>query len=309
MKRVAALDLGTNSFLCLIVEGDSTGIKKIIYDSVQVVRLGQDINKTQMFHPDALKRMDLCLEKFKVIIDKHKVDQILAMATSAARDAKNKNDFFEICKKHKVPVSIVSGADEARITYQGATAHIGKAQQSSQKTLIVDIGGGSTELVLGQGDQILFSQSLNIGCVRLTEQMISQQPVSDVEHAKVLNKIERELDPALQEIKKTNLQEIVAVAGTPTTLAAAEIGQFDPNLVEGYILSLKKLDDWVIKLKTSSASEKTSKFNIETGRADIIYVGALILWTIVQKLGLPSLKVSTKGVRYGVAVEMLKTER
>ncbi|MEK6773036.1 MAG: Ppx/GppA family phosphatase [Bdellovibrionota bacterium] len=306
MKRVAALDLGTNSFLCLIVEGDSTGIKKIIHDSAQVVRLGQDINKTKMFHPEALKRMDLCLEKFKSIIDKYQVDQVLAMATSAARDAKNKNDFFEVCKKHKIPVNIISGADEARITYQGATANIGEGQQTTEKILIVDIGGGSTELILGQGDQILFSQSLNIGCVRLTEQMISQQPVSNVEHVKILNKIENELDSALQEIKKMKLDKIIAVAGTPTALVAAQIGQFDPNQVEGHVFSVKDLNDWVMKLKTSSTSEKISKFKIESGRADIIYIGALILWTIVQKLDLPSLKVSIKGVRYGVAVEMLR---
>ncbi len=120
--KVAALDLGTNTFLCLIAEGSRNGISKVHKDLAQVVRLGQGVDKTGEFHPDALVRARQCLSEFKKEIDKHNVDRILAMATSAARDAKNGQELFRIGEDLGIPIEIIPGEDEARITYQGATA-------------------------------------------------------------------------------------------------------------------------------------------------------------------------------------------
>lgn len=308
MKRVAALDLGTNSFLCLIAEGDRTGIKKILSDNLKIVRLGENINQTQVFTAAALQRADDCLTEFKKIIDKFQVDEVLAMATSAARDALNQEEFFYICKKHNIPTRIISGQDEARITFQGTTALIDSKKADSRKKLVIDIGGGSTELILGKETDILYSQSLNIGGVRLTETEITSQPVSEEEQNRLIKRIEGELKTAIREIKKQGVDVVIAVAGTPTALAAAEIGQFEVEKIDGYQFSIDKINKWVERLKTSSVQDKIDKLKIAPGRADIIYVGAVILATIIKNLNLTSLEVSTKGVRYGIALELFKRE-
>ncbi len=308
MQRIAALDLGTNTFLCLIAEGDKSGLKKILHDSAKVIRLGQDVNKNKFFHPDALNRADQCLREFKNIIDSFAVSKILAMATSAARDVKNQEQFFSICKKYNIPVKIISGDDEARITYCGATAKLGLQNSATEENcLVVDIGGGSTELILGKSQNILHAQSLNIGCVRLTEELVPQQPVTDQDHQFLADRIESELKPVLEKIRSHSVQKIIAVAGTPTALAASMLGHFEPESVDGFILKTEVLQSWVERLKATSVEEKISQFNIEAGRADVIYVGALILWSIARCLALPSVQVSIKGVRYGVALELLES--
>ncbi len=306
MKRIAALDLGTNSFLCLVAEGDKSGIKKVLSDNLKIVRLGENINKTQMFSAAALQRADECLAEFKKIIDQFQVDEILAMATSAARDALNKEEFFQICMKHNIPTEIISGEDEARITFQGTTALIDAKKTDPRKKLIIDIGGGSTELILGKNSDILYSQSMNIGGVRLTESKITAQPVSDEEHCNLVKYIEHESQNAIREIKKHGIDVAIAVAGTPTALAVAEIGKFDVEKIDGYQFSADSVNKWVEKLKTSSVKDKVEKLQIAPGRADIIYVGSVILSTLIKNLNLPYLEVSTKGVRYGIALELFK---
>lgn len=299
--KVAALDLGTNTFLCLIAEGDKNGITKIHKDLSQVVRLGQDIDKTGQFHPEALQRARVCLTAFKKEVDAQKVDLVLAMATSAARDAKNGQELFKIGDDLNIPIKIIPGEDEARITYQGATVGVDKTKH----TLVVDIGGGSTELILGQGDAILFGESVNIGGVRLTEKFITQQPVLDSEKKKLQHYISEQLKDTLEVLKSKAVDQIIAVAGTPTSLVAIEIGGFVESKVDGYFLSKERLSFWVDEFSKTTVEEKKQKYQLG-GRADIIFVGTSILLAVLEALGLPGITVSTKGVRYGVALEMLR---
>lgn len=301
--KVAALDLGTNTFLCLIAEGDAqNGITQVHKDLMQVVRLGQDIDKTKRLHPEALKRARTCLEEFKKEIDANQVDKILAMATSAARDAENGEELFKIGKELNIPIEIIPGEDEARITYQGATA--GRA--SDGKTiLVVDVGGGSTEFILGKGNQILFGESLNIGGVRLTEKYVTAQPISPQEKALVNDHIKRELATILPELKKYSIDEVITVAGTPTSLVAIEVGGFDEKKVDGYRLPRERLKYWVEEFANTSVEEKKTKYQLG-GRADIIFAGASILLSALESLNKNNMIVSTKGVRYGVALEMLR---
>ncbi len=302
--KIAALDLGTNTFLCLIAEGDSkNGITKVHKDLMKVVRLGQDIDKTKKLHPEALIRAKACLEEFKKEIDNFKVDKILAMATSAARDATNGEELFQIGRDLGIPIEIIPGEDEARITYQGATA--GRAADG-KNLLVVDVGGGSTEFILGRGDQIIFGESLNIGGVRLTEKYITQQPVPDGEKDLVKKHILKELESIMPELKKHKVDEVVAVAGTPTSLVAIEVGGFDEKKVDGYQLPRQRLAYWVNEFANTSVEEKKSKYNLG-GRADIIYAGTSILLCALEDLNKEAMVVSTKGVRYGVALEMLRS--
>ncbi|WP_415063486.1 Ppx/GppA family phosphatase [Bdellovibrio sp.] len=300
--KVAALDLGTNTFLCLIAEGNAEGITKVHKDLMQVVRLGQGVDKTGEFHPEALQRARETLTQFKKEIDLQGVDQILAMATSAARDAKNGRELFKIGEDLGIPIQIIPGEDEARITYQGATAGLADNDKTS---LVVDVGGGSTELIVGRGSQILFGESLNIGGVRLTEKLVSVQPVPPHEQTAVEDYIAQELQRVLPELRNERIDQVIAVAGTPTSLVAIEVGGFDEKKVDGFFLKKERLQYWVREFAATTVEEKKIKYQLG-GRADIIFVGASILLAVLEALHLPGMIVSTKGVRYGVALEMLK---
>ncbi|WP_413576456.1 Ppx/GppA family phosphatase [Bdellovibrio sp. HCB290] len=301
--KVAALDLGTNTFLCLIAEGGPDGITKVHKDLVEVVRLGQDVDKTGRLHVDALARAKKCLTEFKIEIDKHNVDRILAMATSAARDASNGQELFDIGKELGIPIEVIPGEDEARISYQGAT---GGVIDPTKTNLVVDVGGGSTEFIVGRGEKILFGQSLNMGGVRLTERFVTQQPVPQDEQKNLNDYIYSELKKILPNLSRNPVDQILAVAGTPTSIVAIEVGGFDEQKVDKYFLSKERLQYWVDTFAQTSVEEKKSKFQLG-GRADIIYAGASILLNTVNALGMPGMVVSTKGVRYGVALEMLRT--
>ncbi|MGZ3768394.1 MAG: Ppx/GppA phosphatase family protein [Bdellovibrio sp.] len=300
--KVAALDLGTNTFLCLIAEGTKSGITKVHKDLVQVVRLGQDIDKTGEFHPEALKRARQCLTEFKKEIDAQKVDAVLAMATSAARDARNGSELFKIGEELNIPIQIIPGEDEARITYQGATLGLTNLAETS---LVIDVGGGSTELIYGKGENIYFAESLNIGGVRLTEKFISAQPVVEKEKTTLNSYIQEQLHNILLKLKDKTVGQVIAVAGTPTSLVAIEIGGFDEKKVDGYFLKKERLAYWVNEFANTTVEEKKVKYNLG-GRADIIFAGASILLAVIESLNLPGIIVSTKGVRYGVALEMLR---
>ncbi len=297
--KIAALDLGSNTFLCLICEVKNNQILKVYSDQVEVVRLGQDLQKTKEINTDALVRAKKCLEKFSETIQKEKPDRILAMATSAARDAENKQELFKICQNLNIPLEIIAGEKEAEITYQGAISKI----ISEKNRLVIDIGGGSTEFIFGSGLKLIQGQSLNIGCVRLTEKFISAQPTTENEIS-VLQKF------ISNEISKINsasfkIDEVLAVAGTPTTLAAVEIGKFQVDIIDGYIFKLDRLEKWLSELIPLSIAEKIQK-GFPEGRADVILVGLIILIETLKYFNKDQLVVSTRGVRYGVALEVAR---
>jgi exopolyphosphatase/guanosine-5'-triphosphate,3'-diphosphate pyrophosphatase len=299
--KLAAIDLGSNTFLCLIAEVQNGRIGKVFHDSVEAVRLGQDLARNKKFHPDAILRADLCLKKFSQIIAEHQPERILAMATSAARDAENREDLFALGKRHNIPIEIIPGEKEAEITYQGAVSGLA---QSSKGRMVIDIGGGSTEFIFGQGLHLLQGTSFDIGCVRLTEKFISAQPTPDADLAAATEYISAYLEKAKSLMPENfTLEEILAVAGTPTTLAAADIGEYIPEKIDGYRLDQKKLQNWLLKLQRASVEEKIV-MKIPPGRADVILIGVVTLLKTLEIFNLNEFTVSTRGVRYGVALEL-----
>ncbi len=308
LKRVAALDLGSNTFLCLIAEGDGHGIQKIVHDEARVVRLGQGLSLAKKFHPDALSRARACLVDFTQIISKNKIEKVVAVATSAARDASNYQELLDIGRDLGIQIEIIEGKKEAELTFLGALS--GSAAEKSKAhdfaSLIVDIGGGSTEYILGQNGKIVFAKSIDIGCVRLTESMVTRQPIDKNERAQITKLISDQLELNLSSLKDHNLDEILAVAGTPTAIAAIELGKFDEAKVEGFIITEKILSDWVEKFVNSSVDDKVAKYKLERGRADVILVGSLILKETIRFFGKSQLTVSTRGVRYGALLTALK---
>lgn len=299
--KVAALDLGSNTFLCLIAEVSASAVLRVYEDSTEVVRLGQELEKTRTFHPEALSRADNCLKKFSEIIKKNKPDKVLAMATSAARDAVNKDELFQIAKKYDIPLEIIPGEKEAIITYQGAVSGY---KSENQNIMVIDVGGGSTEFIFGQDQKLIRGESINIGCVRLTEKYIKHQPTPISE----INKLTEHITENLLNVNKSkpqnfNIDQIIAVAGTPTSLVAADLGGFDANKIDGFVLTEEKLNWWQEKLTNATVDEKIN-MGIPKGRADVILVGVIILKKSLELFKKNNLIVSTRGVRYGVALEL-----
>lgn len=298
--KLASLDLGSNTFLCLVSEVIDQKITKIYSDEVEMVRLGQGLSSSKKFHPDALARAKKTLTSFRKTLDYEKPDAILAMATSAARDAENQSELFSICKDLNIPLEIIQGDKEAEITYRGSISGL----NSKSSRLVLDIGGGSTEFIFGEDQKILFAKSLDIGCVRLTERFITAQPTPQNEITALQEFIRQQIQDIIK-LSPTLPNEILAVAGTPTTIAQVEIGHFDTAKIDGYELTKFGLQTWLDKLADMSVSDKI-KTGFPEGRADVIIVGVITLLETLKAFNLSKLTVSTRGVRYGVALELAK---
>lgn len=302
--KVAALDLGTNTFICLLAEGEQGRIHKVEKDLVEIVRLGQDVQNTGSLHPEALLRAEQCLARFQKEIKAFAADKVIAVATSAARDAKNGHLLFELGTKYQIPIQIITGDDEAKVSFLGATFDLPKSKES---VVVIDIGGGSTELIVGAlqaQEDLKFAKSLDIGAVRATEKLIPQQPVPIINEENLNKYIQTQLGSSLDKIKSLKVSRAIAVGGMPTSLAALELGGFDETKVNGYFLSLESLRNWKAIFTKTTIHEKELQYHLGK-RSDIIFAGTSILLHVIQSLNLPGVFVSTKGVRYGVALKAL----
>lgn len=299
--KVAALDLGSNSFLCLICEVVGDRVTTVYSDEVEIVRLGQGLGSSGQFATEALERADRCLERFAQIIRRHQPEKVLAMATAAARTAKNSEELIRLGKKHQIPIQIIPGEKEALITYRGATSAL---ECPGETVAVIDIGGGSTEIIVGKDAEILFKESAPIGGVNLTEKFISLAPVAKNEQDTLKTEVVERLKQMLNKVMAVKPTRLIAVAGTPTELAKIELGGFDPKEMEGYLFSRQLLSDYVDKFAKSSIKDRIEVLHVSAGRADIIYAGAVILEHAAQALHIQDITISTRGVRFGVALEL-----
>ena len=294
--RVAALDFGTNTCLLLIADVSKDGvIEKVIHDEAHVVRLGQGVAKTKKFHPEALQRAEHTFREFARVINSSSVERTLACATSASRDVSNKDELINLAAKYKIPVEIISGEEEAELTFRGTID-----DDLAEPVAIIDVGGGSTEYILGDVSGIQKRMSLDIGSVRLTEKYVTQHPIPHEELEKVRAHIAEELKTLTVEVPKGT--RVIAVAGTPTTLAAMDQGfAFDSKRVQGHSLTNERLKYWLDRLAEMGVMERRAITGMDAKRADVIVVGAMILLMSSEAFGATELDVSVKGLRYGVA--------
>ncbi len=301
--RVASLDLGSNTFLLLIADVEvNQKVKKItrvLCDEIEVTRLSQGVNQSKMLHPEAMARAKSCFEKYAAIIKEHKVDRIMAVATSAARDAKNGQEFMDLARKFGIEVEIIAGDREAQLTYLGASFDLPQLE----KPVVIDVGGGSTEIIgLESGDR-LKGYSLNVGSVRLSEMFISKHPVAAKELEALNHFILEKIAEKKEMFSHLVGRPVIAVAGTPTTLAAVEQQiDFAEEKIHKYSLSTEKVLAWTQKLSHMNLVERLQVKGMAKGREDVIVAGGSILYQAAKHLGAKSLNVSTKGVRYGLAL-------
>lgn len=297
--RVAAIDIGTNTALMLIAEGGH-GSLRVVRDEHSIPRLGEDVDKIKSIRERAIQRLDEVLARYQKLIEESSVDKVDAVGTSALRDATNSQEVRDhIHKTYGIPIRLVTGDEEAQLTYVGALSGF---PISLGLTGVIDIGGGSTEIALGSGDKYHIGSSMDIGAVRLTERTRSRG--------------ERELLIRKHLRAKFHLfplpDNIVAVAGTATSVAAIKLGlqTFDREKIDGTVVTLEELEKIVDTIYSLSAEEISERFPpIPKGRADILPAGALILLEALRYLRLNKVAVSTRGLRYGIAIEAMRRTR
>ncbi|MES2964621.1 MAG: Ppx/GppA phosphatase family protein [Bdellovibrionota bacterium] len=294
--KVAAIDLGTNTFLLLVAEVMGGRIDRVLHDEARVIRLGQGVNQTKRLHPEALARAKECFAEFAHTIQKLGVDKVRAVATSAARDVENGSELIALGADFGIPIDIIPGEMEAELTFWGTFREDPKGP-----AVIVDTGGGSTEYILGGPDGIEERISLDIGSVRMTEMFVTRHPIPSAEMTKMTNFI-RDQVSVLRGKFSVSGKNLVAVAGTPTTLAAIDQGRaFESDLVDGHVLTLERLGEFVDTMVKMSVEERQKLAGMEPKRADVIVAGALILKSSCEALGATGLEVSVRGLRYGLA--------
>lgn len=297
--KIAALDLGTNTSLLLIAEPQG-GSLRVLCDEVRITRLGQDVQATKRLHPEALQRAEECFREFKSLIDRHRVDVVRAYTTSAARDAVNGQDFIQLGARFGIPIEIISGEREAELTFRGSLEGPDEAW-----TAVIDVGGGSTEIVIGNARGPKERVSVNVGSVRLTEKFITQHPIPDAELNALIGFVRREIEAGLKKFTLSP-EQVLMVAGTPTTLAAVELGRaFESELVHGHRMQLSALEAWVWRLAAMSIDERKRLGGMEPKRADVIVAGAICLMEALRALKKTEARVSIRGLRYGIAMDYL----
>ncbi|NQZ02419.1 MAG: Ppx/GppA family phosphatase [Bdellovibrionales bacterium] len=297
--RIASLDLGSNTTLMLVADINEDGLS-VVEDCSTVTRMGQEIAQTGRLHTDALKRLDSCLADYSKKIEAYNVESVVAVATSAARDAENSDELLEITARHGIPVSVISGQKEAEITFLGSTFD----QAAPKDQLVIDIGGGSTELVSVNSDGEVVGQSLDIGSVRILDMFIKEHPVPQSQFVEAREFIDSKLSEHAALLDLANGKSAVAVAGTPTTLAMImQQIDFAETKIHGFKIDLSQVGQWVERLAGMSVDERRKLPGMPEKRADVMVAGCLILHRVLEKLGLTDLSVSTKGVRYGIAIE------
>lgn len=301
MRRVAAIDLGTNTTLMLVAEVGAANELVRLEDRATITRLGRGVDRSGRLDPVAVHATLHALRQYRNCADAWTAD-LVAVGTSALRDADNRDDFLLPAQAILgVAVEVVAGEREAALTFCGALEGLAT---DGDHLMVVDIGGGSTEFVLGEGNAIGHRVSVNLGSVRMHERYGLSAP-AESSHVAALR-----ADVASM-LRRTGLEpppRLVATAATATTLAAMHLGlrQYDRERIHGMQLTAEALSAQVDRLLGASMHERHQMAGLDPQRADVIPVGALILEEVVRWCGCDVVVVSDGGVRYGLAREALE---
>lgn len=281
MKRYAAIDVGTNSIRLLVWKEENNKIFREKF--INTTRIGQAVDKTGKLSIDGMQRSVKAICEFVEIAKKYEINKIPIIATSAVRDSKNSHIFCkEVLKQCGQNVEIIDGKEEAKLGYEGVLM----AFDSVKSMLIIDIGGGSTELIYGDNNGINILESLNIGAVRLTEKFIKNELVTNEEEKELINYIDKIKKSVMDKIKKEKIDKVIGIGGTATTLVSMneKLEVYDPDKVHNSQIKLNEIEDIIKTLKSMKLEERKNIPGLHPKRADIIYAGAIILREILKGL-------------------------
>ena len=303
MSRVAAIDCGTNSIRLLIAD-ISNGIFKEVVRSMEVVRLGQGVDKNKSFHPEAIKRTLDAVEMFSEVIASKGAERIRFCATSATRDATNRSLFTDGVRGILgVEVEVIPGEEEAMLSFNGATKEL---MQSDAPYLVVDIGGGSTEFVFGS-NKVENAKSVDIGCVRMSERHFTSQPTTMDQVARAIIDIDSAIAQAASVVPISNAKTLVAVAGTATTVAAAalELKDYDRHLIHLARISAEKVHKVSAMFQSMNKDEIENLGYMHPGRVDVITAGSLVLSRVMAATGASEFVASESDILDGMAWSLI----
>ena len=302
-RRVAGIDCGTNSIRLLIADIDDARRLHDVVRRMEVVRLGEGVDRTGRLSEAALERTRVALADYTAQIREHGVEAIRMVATSASRDAENAADFKAMVGSvlGQDP-EVITGDEEARLSFTGAVATL---PAHAGQRLLIDIGGGSTEFVRGTGSEVAAAISVDVGCVRMTERHLRSDPPQQAEIEAAVADITAIADGALAVADAgREATELVAVAGTATTIAAISLGlkAYDPEAIDGSRLTYAQVVQVAEDLAVADHAERLAIPVMHPGRADVIVGGALVLRTIMERSGLDAVLISEHDILDGIAL-------
>jgi exopolyphosphatase/guanosine-5'-triphosphate,3'-diphosphate pyrophosphatase len=296
--KVAVIDIGSNSTRLLIAEVDGGRVSEVERQS-RVTRLGRGVDLSGQLSAEAIEAACEAIADYVAICREGGIERVEAIATSAVRDASNGSAFVaELRERFALSARVLDGEEEARLTYLGATCE----HTPSEPTLVVDIGGGSTELIVGTGEEVAFHTSLQAGVVRHSERHISSDPPTTHELEALAADFRSLIESAT--VGAPAATAGIAVAGTPTSLASIEIGlePYDPKQVHGHTLTLPTIQRLLSQLASAPLSKRVEIRGLHPDRAPNIVAGVVILVETMRAFGLEQIEVSEHDILYGTAI-------
>ncbi|MFF7545020.1 exopolyphosphatase [Streptomyces canus] len=309
MTRVAAVDCGTNSIRLLVADCDpGTGELVELDRRMTIVRLGQGVDRTGRLAPEALERTFAACREYAAVIKEHGVERLRFVATSASRDAENRDEFVRgVLDILGVEPEVISGDQEAEFSFTGATKELKGSDHLARPYLVVDIGGGSTEFVVGD-DQVRAARSVDVGCVRMTERHLVRDgvvsdPPTDAQIAAMRADIEAALDLAEETVPLREARTLVGLAGSVTTVSAIaqELPEYDSQAIHHSRVPhdrVREITEWLLH---STHAERAAVPSMHPGRVDVIAAGALVLLSIMERIGAEEVVVSEHDILDGIA--------
>lgn len=299
--RVAALDCGTNTIRLLIADLID-GTLHDVHREMRIVRLGQGVDRTGVLAPEAIERTRVALADYAAVIAANDVDRVRLVATSATRDARNRADFVQMVQSAlgSAP-EVVTGLAEAALAYDGA---VGTLPGVDRPVLLVDLGGGSTELVLGGAP--VRAHSMDVGSVRMTERHLHDDPPTQQQVDAAVADVRAAIEIARHDVPLGTGAALVGVAGTITTIAAIslELPRYDRDAIHGSRHSAARIAEITARLVRMDHDARAAVTVIHPGRVDVMTGGAIVLSTVVEECGAPEIVVSEHDILDGIALSL-----
>ena len=299
-RRVAVIDIGTNSTRLLIAEVEAGRVDEIYRES-RVTRLGRGVDYSGQLSSEAIEAVCAAIADYVPRIREEEAETTMVIATSAVRDAENGAAFVaELRERFDLSAKVIDGDREASLTYLGTTS----GRSGTENLLVIDIGGGSTEVVVGRGAVPNFHTSLQAGVVRHTERLLTGDPPSSAELESLAKDVGKLVGAALEGVELPPIDRAVAVAGTPSSLAAIdlELEPYDARAVEGHRLPLRTIQWWLSRLASMPLEERKQVPGLHPDRAQAIVAGVVILIEIMRNFDVLEIEVSEHDILYGCAI-------
>ena len=297
--RVAVVDIGTNSTRLMVADVEGAEVTEVERQTT-VTNLGRGVEHARVLCSDAIESVCSVIADYKARYEELGADRVLAIATSAVRDAADGEAFIaELRERFGIDARLLTGEEEAHLTYLGATAQ----RPAGETTLVFDIGGGSTELIVGRGQEVDFHTSLQAGTIRQSERHLTSDPPHAHELEELADDVRGLIDEAASDSGARRITAI-AVAGTPTSLAAIdqELDPYDPERVHGYRLGLRPIQRMLSRLASLPLAERLRIPGLHPGRAPTIVAGAVILVQVMRAFSLEEIEVSERDILHGSAL-------